>query len=96
MSLFIFLPMFLAKDKNPYLLTNILAQVQLNISITIVNKIATNEYQQSLNEVHFHHFFSSVILFSVLPNNFIVSGIKISRQYPDLILNVFLFSILFT
>ena len=39
---------------------------------------------------------SFVILFSVIPSNFIVSGIKSSRKYPSLILNVILFSVLFT
>ena len=37
-----------------------------------------------------------VILFSVIPSSFIVSGVKSSRLYPFLILNVTLFSILFT
>ena len=37
-----------------------------------------------------------VILFSVLPRGFIVSGVKSSRLYPFLILNLALFSILFT
>ena len=41
-------------------------------------------------------FLSLVILFSVLPSNFIVSGVKSSRLYPFLILNLTLFSILFT
>ena len=34
---------------------------------------------------------SLVILFSVLPSNFIVSGVKGSRLYPFLILNVIYF-----
>ena len=38
---------------------------------------------------------SLVILFLVLPSNFIVSGVKCSRVYPSLILNVILFSVLF-
>ena len=37
-----------------------------------------------------------VILILVLPRNFIVSGIKSSRYYPVFILDVILFSILFT
>ena len=35
--------------------------------------------QQFLSEEHSHHFFSPVILLSVLPSNFIVSGVKSSR-----------------
>ena len=34
--------------------------------------------------------------FSVLPSSFIASGVKSSRQYPHLILNVILFIILLT
>ena len=41
-------------------------------------------------------FLSLVILFLVLPNNFIVSGVKSSRLYPFLILNITVFSILLT
>ena len=44
----------------------------------------------------FSPFLLLVILFSVLRNNFIVSGVKSSRLYPFLILNVILFPILFT
>ena len=44
----------------------------------------------------FSPFLSLAILFSVLPSNFIVSGVKSSRWYPVLILNVILFSISFT
>ena len=44
----------------------------------------------------FSPFLSLVILFSVLPSNSIVSGVKSSRWYPVIILNVILFSILFT
>ena len=42
----------------------------------------------------FSTFLSLVILFLVLPSNFIVSGVKSSRLYPFLIMNVILFSIL--
>ena len=35
--------------------------------------------QQHLSEEHSHHFFSPVILLSVLPSNFIVSGVESSR-----------------
>ena len=35
--------------------------------------------QKFLSEEHSHHFFSPVILLSVLPSNFIVSGVKSSR-----------------
>ena len=35
--------------------------------------------QQSLNEEHFQHFYFLVVWLSVLPNNFIVSGVKSSR-----------------
>ena len=45
---------------------------------------------------HLHRFFSLAILFSVLSSNFIVSGVKSSRLYPFLLLNVTLFSIFFT
>ena len=51
---------------------------------------------QSQDAVHFHCFLSFVILFSVLSSNIIVSGVKSSRLYPSSILNVILFSILFT
>ena len=44
----------------------------------------------------FSPFLSFVILFSALPSSFIVSDVKSSRLYPSLILNVTLFSILFT
>ena len=44
----------------------------------------------------FSPFFSLVTLISVLSSNFIVSGVKSSRLYPFLILNVTQFSILFT
>ena len=40
-------------------------------------------------------FSSLVILLLVLPSNFIVSGVKSSREYPDFILNVIVFFILF-
>ena len=43
----------------------------------------------------FSLFFSLVILFSVLPSNFIVSGVKSSRLYPFLILNVNPFSVIY-
>ena len=43
----------------------------------------------------FYPFLSLVILFLVLPRNFIVLGVKSSRCYLVLILNVILFSILF-
>ena len=39
---------------------------------------------------------SFVILLSVIPSNFIISGIISSRKYPSLILNVIMFSVLFT
>ena len=39
---------------------------------------------------------SLAMLFSSLVSNFIVSGVKSSRVYPVLILNVNLFSVLFT
>ena len=44
----------------------------------------------------FSPFLSLVILFSVLPSNFTVLGVKSSKLYPFLILTVILFSILFT
>ena len=44
----------------------------------------------------FSPFLSLVILFSVLPKKFIVSGVESSKLDPVLILNVILFSILFT
>ena len=44
----------------------------------------------------FSPFLSLVTLFSVLRSNLIVSGVKSSRQYPALILNVILLSILLT
>ena len=44
----------------------------------------------------FSPFLSLVILLLVLPNNFIVSRVKICRQYPIFIFNVILHSILFT
>ena len=40
-------------------------------------------------------FLSLVTLFSVLPSNFIVSGVESSRKYPVLILDAILFLILF-
>ena len=46
--------------------------------------------------ITFSSLLSLVILFSVIPINFIVSGVKSSKYYPVLILNVILFSILFT
>ena len=44
----------------------------------------------------FSLFLSLIILFSVLPSNFIVPGVKSSRLYRFFILNVILFSILLT
>ena len=41
----------------------------------------------------FSPFLSLVILFSVLPSNFFVSGVKSSGYYPDLLLDGILFSI---
>ena len=43
----------------------------------------------------FSQFLYLVVLFSVLPNNFLVSDVKSSRLDPFLILNVILFSVLF-
>ena len=40
-------------------------------------------------------FLLSVILFSMFASNFIVSGVKSSRYYPVLLLNVIPFPILF-
>ena len=51
--------------------------------------------QWFLNDARSHHFHFSYILLSVLPSNFIVSGIKSSRYYSEFILYVIVFSILF-
>ena len=64
--------------------------------------LVDNHYWQYYNELiltsrcgPFSPFLSLVILFSVLPSNFIASGVKSSRLHPFLILNVILVSILF-
>ena len=78
-------------------------KVYLEQNYVILLNLADNHYLQCCNEsillqyfqvlVHFHRF---CLFFSVLPSNFIVSGVKSSRLYPFLILNVILFLILLT
>ena len=56
----------------------------------------TNTASVTSNGGTFSPFLFVVFLFSVLPSNFIVTGAKSSIWYQVLILNVILFSILFT
>ena len=56
----------------------------------------TNTTSLSSRYGTFSLFLTLVILFSVLPSNFVVSGVKTSRLYPFIILNVILSSTLFT
>ena len=70
----------------------------LILLIIIINDITMNQYYFCNFNYFctFSPFLSLVILFSVLPSIFIVSDVKSSRLYPFLILNLTLFSILFT
>ena len=40
--------------------------------------------QQPLNEVHFHHSYLYFFLLSVLPSNFIVSGVHVSEVQDNI------------
>ena len=69
--------------------------VYLEQTHIILLNLVDNHYIQWTNTTSlisrcgtFSPFFSLVILYSVLPSNFIVSGVKSSRLYPFLILNV--------
>ena len=71
--------------------------VYLEQTFTLVTILQwTNTTSLILRCGTFSPFFSLVILFSVLKSNFIVSGVKSSRLYLFLILNVNPFSMLFT
>ena len=66
--------------------------VYLEQTFTLVTILQwTNTTSLILRCGTFSPFFSLVILFSVLKSNFIVSGVKSSRLYLFLILNVILF-----
>ena len=58
--------------------------------------IAGNTTSVTYKGATFSPFLFLVFLFSVIPSNFIVTGAKSSIWYQVLILNVILFSILFT
>ena len=90
-------------DKFPISYQKVYLEQKCIILLNLVN----NHYFQYCNElIYFSNFkmvcifiifvFSCFFVFFVLPSNFIVSGVKSSRLYPFLILNVILFSILFT
>ena len=79
-------------------------KVYLEQKCIILLNLVDNQYLQYYNELitsvisrwgTFSPCLSLLILFLVLPSNFIVSGVKSSRLYQFLILNVTLFSILF-
>ena len=79
--------------------------VYLEQTCTSLLNLVDNHYWQYCNKLilllisrcgTFSPFLSLAILFSVVPSNFIVSCVKSSRLYSFLILNIALFSVLFT
>ena len=70
---------------------------ELNVfkKIWFIGEIS-NKLPNGLFGTKVYNTLSLVILFFVLPSNFIAPGVKRSRLYPFLILNVTLLSIIFT
>ena len=58
--------------------------LQLTSTISVISKCGT-----------FSQYLFLAILFSMRPSNFNVSGVKSSREYAVLILNVILFSVFY-